>query len=376
MPTILAVFAIDRARESTVGLWEKSTDLVDAARRQGFAVDAYFPDGTRLHQYTAPEAFRPSRRGPWTAFFRYSGFWRKLNAVLGTRLYDAVWLRAHPASRAQIRFLTKAKSLGCRVVVDLPTYPVALEARGLSAHFRMWLNREFPPTLIDRVVTLSPDVEIFGQPTIQVMNGVVLKPEVHAAAQFSGPYKIFGLGQWAHWHGVDRLLKTLASPELSGRYELCLAGDGPDVPRLRALAQSLGVKITWARPVYGNERETGLASADVGVGSLAIHRKGVYPDQALKHRQYAAAGLPFLATDADPTWAHTPGVLRLPNDDTAIDPLTLLEFLEAARSHRSSWGKALRECAEGISWDHSYAALWAYFHELAPKGSHNELNRR
>ncbi len=360
MTRILAAFAIDRRRASTVGIYEKCTALVDAARRQGFAVDAYFADGTTLYEYAAAEDFAPAPRGLAAAYFRYAGFWRKLNIVLRVADYDVLWYRAHPASRAQLRLIAAAHALGCKVIVDLPTYPTTWEATGLNAYLHRLLSARLPVARVDRFVTLSPDSEIEGRPTIRVRNGVSSPVLRRPDEPPGGPYRIFGIGQWAYWHGVDRLLTALAAPELAGQYELCLAGVGPAVAQLRSRAADLGVAVTWLSALYGAARDERLSWAEVGIGTLATHRKGVYPDQSLKHRLYAAAGLPFIATVSDPTWEGSAAVLRLSADEAPLDPSELRDFFARARSCRSAWGEELRTRADGLTWDHSYAPLWSY----------------
>ena len=366
MTSVLAAFAIDRAREATVGLLEKSIALVDAARRQGLHVDAFFPDGRQLYCYTGGEAFSAERRGPLAAYFRYDGFWRKLTAVLASRRYDAVWLRAHPTSQAQLRFLHVAKQRGAKVILDLPTYPTTAERSSWLGRGIRLASPALPPRLIDRVVTLSPDSEIFGRPTLHVRNGVRVEGVPLEPGRATGPLRLFGVGQWAFWHGIDRLLRGLATARWPEGFELVLAGRGPASRELRREARRLHVPVRWLGPVYGAVREGWLAWADVGVGCLAIHRKGVYPDQALKHRQYAAAGLPFIATDADPTWTDATGVLRLASDDAPVGSAILHAFAEQARASRSSWGTSLHRSAGDLSWDRTYAELWAYLRALAP----------
>ena len=362
-PRILAVFAIDWSRAETFGLLEKAVGLVNAARRQGFEVDAYFPDGMLLHEYRAAPPYVASARGWQAALFRYSGFWRKLTNLLEHN-YDFVWLRAFPPSRAQARFIRRAHAQAAQVVVDVPTYPVTQEGQSPLRSLLARLSPSYAELSqhLARVVTLSEDKVLFGRPTIQVANGVDALPTADRPPH-EGPYRLVGFGQWAHWHGLDRLLHMLAAAPADENYQVRLAGHGPAVAEARQLARELGVTVEWLPPAYGAAREALLSWADVGVGCLAIHRKGVYPDQALKHRQYAAAGLPFIATVADPTWADQPAVWRLSSDEKLPAAGDLGTFCEAARQHRELWTKSLSTQAELLSWDASYAALWAYFRE-------------
>ena len=63
-----------------------------------------------------------------------------------------------------------------------------------------------------------------------------------------------------------------------------------------------------------------LDRADVGLGTLALHRKGMAEASALKMREYLAVGLPVIYgnedRDVDPL---EPWVLRLPNTESNVD---------------------------------------------------------
>lgn len=377
MTKILAIFPLDVSRTATLGLVEKSVGLIVAARRQGFAVDAVFSEDRTLVRFADTEVPALSVVGAGSdpdrlaslrnASFRYGKFWRKLNE-LTLPPYDYLWVRAFPASVSQATFLRRMLERGTRVVYDLPTYPYELENSSLLRRF--WLARSRSIEQIAKdisvFVTLSEHSVIAGRPTITVRNGVDIVSAARRPDERNGPYRLLGLGQWAYWHGLERLFEGIAASGLRDRFLVRLAGEGPAQRQLDRLGKKMELEVEWVPSAYGADRDRLFRWADVGIGGLGIHRKGVYPDQSLKHRQYAAAGLPFIATVADPLWLDTPAVWSMASDDQPVNGSQLLRFCELARQGHAELSEELRLLAGAVSWDAAYSPLWNYFRTPPP----------
>ena len=371
MSRLLAAFAVDLYRSETLGLVEKAKGLVAAARAAGHDVTAMFADGTRARTFEGgipgvPDNSDASTNGVGrrAAAFRFFGFWTAVESQLREGNFDALWLRAHPVSTRQQRLLRSAEEAGVAVYYDIPTYPSTGEAPSLSR--RLLSSLTLPLTEIARhiyrFVTVSEHTLIEGRPTVRVRNGVALPSQPRLVQERDGPIRLLGLGQWSTYHGLDRLLHAIAGhPE---NYRVRIAGGGPAFEGYRKLAARLGVRAEWLPPAFGDHRDGLIAWADGGIGSLAIHRKGVYPDQALKHRVYAAHGLPFLCTTDDPHWAGVHGVWQVSADESAIPSQVLAETLAGFRQNSRDLAMPLRNAAASTSWDRAYAPLFASFNEL------------
>jgi hypothetical protein len=80
-----------------------------------------------------------------------------------------------------------------------------------------------------------------------------------------------------------------------------------------------------------------LARADVGIGTLALHRKQLHEASPLKVREYLAVGLPVLYAYEDPDAdVLGKGVLRIANSETNVDDEIdrVDAFVQAARGQR------------------------------------------
>jgi Glycosyl transferases group 1 len=131
------------------------------------------------------------------------------------------------------------------------------------------------------------------------------------------------------WHGVDKLV-TLAVMRRDWRF---------DIVGMRDETHSSPPNIDWHGPLERAEALGVLAHADVGVGTLALHRLSMNEACSLKVREYLAVGLPVLYAnrDADADGLD-PYTLRIANTESnVVDELRRIEaFVERSRGLRVS----------------------------------------
>lgn len=121
--------------------------------------------------------------------------------------------------------------------------------------------------------------------------GVGVQQRIFAIAGFASP-----------WHGFDRAIAML--PHLDPAVSLWLIGAESEraETEVRAVAERVGVQsrvqvFPRLDPAAVAER---LVAADVGLGPLALDRKGMAEAQPIKVRLYLALGLPVLYNYVDP----------------------------------------------------------------------------
>lgn len=360
------MFPVDFERADTVGLREKAIGLVKAGRAKGIPLDmiALVDNALLIWKSTEPEPIWPTtrnKRSLWLAYASYELFWRKLEKSLDLKVYTFVWWRDFPPSRTQLSFLVKAKKTGAHLICDLPTYPTYDEAKGIRGCFVRWHAARQRSVLAksDLILSSSPHSEIEGTSTLYVSNGFDPSFVTPVLARKSGKLRLVGIGQWAYWHGLDRLFEGIHAADLQDDFEIELAGEGPEKQQLEALAKSLKIQVNWKPPIWGNERSLLLDDADAAIGTLAIHRKEVLRDRSLKHRLYGASGMPILLTNSDDEMAGAPLTLLVPVGDSPVDCLELKEKLLALRNE-SSRALAQREFSRRFSWKHTYENLWEF----------------
>jgi Glycosyl transferases group 1 len=146
------------------------------------------------------------------------------------------------------------------------------------------------------------------------------------------------------WHGVDRLLKGIGEND---DVHLWLAGKFTDTDI--QLAQKCKHKVTFTGMLKGDQLDELFGKVHLAVASLAINRKGLTEMSALKVREYAARGVPFVTAFDDPdlpdgVMPEGSGWLRITQKDEPVNMQALSQFALTAASAENR--KRLRVFAE------------------------------
>lgn len=172
-----------------------------------------------------------------------------------------------------------------------------------------------------------------SKPSVVIGNGVDCEavPYLRHQADYSRLHFAY-VGSPSTYDGLDRLLEGLAAdPKVSSRIVLHLIGPGwQEDRRLTSVSRIVQVRTySFAAP---DELPSILSVADVGIGPLGVHRKGLLEASSLKVRRYLAHGLPVVVSCHDPDLSDSlPFVLRVSADNTPIDIGSLVEFAQRAR---------------------------------------------
>ena len=129
---------------------------------------------------------------------------------------DLVYIRSfHNANPFTIHLIKQLKTMGARVIMEIPTYPYDQEyvTPGMKVyltidrHFRHKLARE-----LDAIITFSDKEKIFGVPTIRISNGIDFDaiPLKQRINDTSHELHLIGVAEVHYWHGFDRLIQGLA----------------------------------------------------------------------------------------------------------------------------------------------------------------------
>jgi hypothetical protein len=114
------------------------------------------------------------------------------------------------------------------------------------------------------------------------------------------------------WHGTDKLVE-LARRHPDWTFDVI----GPDGRDLDAAPPA---NLTMHSELTTDEYVPVLARADVGIGSLAMHRVGSEENPALKVREYLALGLAVIVGCRDPDFPDPVDyLLALPNTPSNVD---------------------------------------------------------
>lgn len=279
----------------------------------------------------------------------------------------------HNANPALIRWYDRLRRLGVRILMEIPTWPYDAEfARSpLSRRLKLRIDRLFRTGMarrIDGIVTFSDAETIFGRPTLRISNGidfgsVPLKRGWH---DDSCEVRLLGVANLHFWHGYDRVIEGLARYYASAprrRVLFDIAGEGPAAAEYAAAIRRHGLTevVRLCGPLWGEGLDEAFDRADMGIASLGRHRNGIERIKTLKNREYAARGIPFVYSETDDDFDAMPYVLKAPADDTPLDILALLRFLDNVELTPG----AIRATVEQtLSWDAQMARVVCYLTEL------------
>lgn len=265
---------------------------------------------------------------------------------------DILFVRAGYWVPALWPALRRARRRGCRLLLEVPTpYDVAVrEALKGNFSWREVVARlsalivEVPAwRLFDRIIVYAPESRVFslgiGSRMELISNGVDTQALPLARRNPSvGTVHLIAVGSISYWHGWDRLVAGLATYHASRQahevaVRLSVVGDGAALPSLKQQVRDtgLGDQVTFQGWLFGADLNDAFDGADVGIGTLASHRKKLKVVSSIKSREYCARGLPFLSSDNDRTFNSANFVFHLPGDDRSVDIRQVLVWLESVR---------------------------------------------
>lgn len=267
--------------------------------------------------------------------------------------YDLLYLRIPGMSFNLIRILKEFHSKGTKVVIEVYSYPLVIE-RIKSAKRRINENvvaalkdfisaiidgciYRFLKTCTDYIVTYSLDKKIWGIPTINICNGIDFDNEklLQVSKKNNKSIHLITVANISYWHGYDRLIRGMSNYYKNGTKEyniiFHIVGNGPEKMRLEALTKELNLKdnVVFYGVKVGKELDNIYADKDLGVASLAMHRKDCTYTSELKIREYFAKGLPFIIGTKDVSMdldQVNRFCLAFPPDESAIDIDKIIDF--------------------------------------------------
>jgi glycosyltransferase involved in cell wall biosynthesis len=164
----------------------------------------------------------------------------------------------------------------------------------------------------------APAFARYRRPSVVVANGIELAAVPHRPAPRNPRPRLLFIGAPnCPWHGLDKLA-MLARAQPTWDFDVV----GPAPEEVADAPPNLIFHGLLAADDYSRL----LAAADIGVGTLALHRKGLHEASPLKVREYLATGLPVINGYADTDFPEgAEFLLTLPNtEDNVAKGVTLI----------------------------------------------------
>lgn len=291
------------------------------------------------------------KKGNYLSKFFYSLFYKNqylLNNYDAFENIDFVYVRHFsPVNRGCLGLLSYLKNKGCTIMYEIPTYPYDGEHKGFKGFVFLGIDKIFRKKLkryVDCIVTYSQDNTIFDIKTVKIVNGIdcsTISPvNITEYRQnidripTEAAIRLIAVAQFAKWHGYDRLIEGLYeyyNNNPKKKVFLDFVGDGSVLSQYQEMVNKYGVTqyVVFHGVLTGAALSSVFNQADVAVCSLGCHRIGIFLGSFLKSREYIARGLPMISsTKIDILPDDYPYIQYVPENDTPIDMMTILNFYE------------------------------------------------
>jgi glycosyltransferase involved in cell wall biosynthesis len=182
------------------------------------------------------------------------------------------------------------------------------------------LNRLTRGLVLERVTGLAfvthelaavPSFARYRRPSVVVGNGIDLSAVQHRPAPANRRPRLLFIGQpKSPWHGLDKL-SLLAQTHPEWDFDIV----GPPAGEILDASPNMSFHGLLAADGYTEL----LAAADIGIGTLALHRAGLNEASPLKVREYLATGLPVIIGHVDTDFPDGADfLLALPNTEDNV----------------------------------------------------------
>lgn len=249
----------------------------------------------------------------------------------------------HHTTPFLINMLRRLKKSGCKIAMEIPTYPYDQEYKDLGWEYKrsFYLDKLLRGTMaksIDKMVTFSSHDTIFGRPTIRIANGIDFDsiPKRVPVERTDNTIHMIAVATIHPWHGFDRAIRGLVDymPHQSKqRVVLHIVGEGVPyvVDEYHNIVRENGLEeyVIFHGPLFGEKLDEVFNLCQIGIGSLARHRSGITHLRSLKNREYAARGIPFVYSEIDDDFEQMPYIMKVPADESNLDIESVLKFYKS-----------------------------------------------
>jgi len=340
----LVYYRINRDDLTNIGVLKKCLAQVEAFKRLEVEIDlvCLSNKGILLNDqliYNFSESIFKS------SFSKYQFYFFNLLPIITKHLrfqdYDFLYFRYALSHPTLIQFLKTAKhqNPSIKIISEMPTFPYDKEKVSMVDRLSLKMDQHYRkklPLYVDRITHYGLASKIFSIPTIPITNGIDFKEVTISKGQpKEKSIRLIALANWSSWHGLDRLidgLKNYYSTDIQEvSISLTVIGDGKVLPEYKDLVikYTLQKVVHFLPPMSNAELDHHFDNADIGIGTLGIHRKNIPIDSSLKHREYCARGIPFLFAGNDLDFPrHLPFVLKCEPTNEPIDLKSLIIFWE------------------------------------------------
>jgi len=333
--------------ESQILALEKHSIKMDYLTRENSSIDyKYLFNGIEIKETNFSRKFLKK--------IYYYFFYPKKNKLLRkikVEKYDFIYIRAYVLTYGGMDFLKNLKKTNAKIIWEIPTYPYDQECKTLESKLLNTLEKIFfrkkLKKYVNKIVTYSDDNEIFNIKTIKISNGIDMEriSMVNKLKKtISDEINFITVARISFWHGIDRFILSMVeyyknNPKEIIKFHIVGDGDKNLVNELKKIVKDNNLEkyVIFYGYKSGKELDEIYNRANIAIGCLGNHRKGISYIQPLKNREYAAKGLPMVFSEKDPGFENVNFIYK------ALENENLLNIREIIK-----WYKNLKMSSEEI----------------------------
>lgn len=258
-----------------------------------------------------------------------------------------IYIRMPTASRALVDMcqMLKLKNPTIKTIIEVPTYPVIGERKGLKKiadWYAAYEVKKLHP-YVDRIVTFSKDDVIWDIPTIRTVNCSKMETIKRKKSCDNGNViNVITVSSYDYWHGYDRFIVGLGnyynSGEVNKPVHYYIVGDGAEIPLYKKLVKKYNIEqyVHFEGKHFGEELDAIYDKCELALDSMGRHRSHIYYNSSLKGKEYCAKGLPIISgvcTELD-DYQDYPYYFRVPADESAIQINDIISFYNSVYEGR------------------------------------------
>lgn len=235
--------------------------------------------------------------------------------------------------------LLRKLSKKSQIIIEIPTYPYdnELDKKKIIDLFNITVDKIFRKKIykyVQRIVSYTEDKYIWKIPVIKGVNGYKFSDTPIRRFVKNDIIDLIAVANLGKWHAYDRLINGIAEYYINGGKRniiFHLVGDGKPMEEYRKIVKKYNMEqhIKLYGILQGKELEAVYDIADIGICSLGVHRIGIYVTSELKSREYAAKGLPMIASsiiDVFPSeWEY---MMKVEADESSINILDIIDYYD------------------------------------------------
>ena len=264
--------------------------------------------------------------------YKYPRIYLNLYRFMINENIDVLYIRKPPIfDLFSIFFFYTLKKNGLRIFFEIPTYPYDAELKGHKVLFHLdRLARIFLKNCIYKIITFSADSRIYGVNCTNISNGVDLSKIKLKINDFHKDKIVFTcVAGISFWHQIDRFLRAIdcyyKSVKRKEKIIFNIVGDGQaklSLEKMVEQSEHLKQIVVFHGLLYDKELDAIFEETDVGVGNLEENKtRGLKEVKPLKHREYAARGIPFIYGLRDFDFDDKPYIYRINDGDIEFEKI-------------------------------------------------------